>query len=106
MATTTLELKRLQREVATLKKKVARLERRGNGEARAEMPKARTMSENERADEILRRAGLLSEPTEKEKQLVQEWERVPLSERQRLVQVLRNVKLDKPLSEMITENRR
>ena len=31
MATTLNELKRLQREVETLKKRVARLERRGNG---------------------------------------------------------------------------
>lgn len=39
MATTLTELRRLQREVETLKKKVARLERLGNGKKRVAVRK-------------------------------------------------------------------
>ncbi len=115
MATTEIELKRLKSEVETLKKKVARLERRENGKRRSIARKRRLttprlrkrgLNENERADQILRRAGLLAEPTEREKQLVAEWRAVPESERNRLLDQFRSTKLNIPLSQIVIEQRR
>ncbi len=104
MATTAEQLKRLQREVAALKRQVAEL-RRKNDKQRTSA-RRRVLSENEHADEILRRAGMLSEATPEEKALVAEWEAEPKAERQRLMDEFYNLKLNKPLSDIIIENRR
>lgn len=63
-------------------------------------------SERERVREILRKAGLVGEPTAKEKQLIAEWETVPAEERARLLAEFRTAKLTKPLSQIVIENRR
>lgn len=113
MATTAEQLKRLQRDVETLKKRVAALERGTNSKRRVAKPqqvaprsRKRALSENERADEILRRAGLLAELTPEEKAMAAEWRALPEEERQRILDEFYNLKLDKPLSEIIIENRR
>ena len=112
MATTATELKRLQQEVETLKKEMARLQRRAIGKRRTAArerkvvsPHERAVNENARAVEILRRAGLLAELTPEEKAMAAEWRALPEEERHRIQEVLWNLKLDKPLSQIIIENR-
>ncbi|MBI3741288.1 MAG: hypothetical protein HY257_05975 [Chloroflexi bacterium] len=108
MATTANELKRLQREVAALKEKVARLERgrEDYSTRRADKLETRASSENERADEILRRAGLLAEPSPEEISRAERWMALPQAQREKLRGEFYNAKLDKPLSEIVIENRR
>ena len=104
MAITANNFNRLQREVETLKKKVARLERRGNGKRRTIVRK-RKQSQRERVHDRLRRAGLLAELTPKEKAMAAEWRALPEEEKQRVRDELWNLKLEKPLSQVIIENR-
>ncbi|MBI3538042.1 MAG: hypothetical protein HY070_10860 [Chloroflexi bacterium] len=114
MAIRESELKQMRREIENLKRQVANLKRAHNGKARPRVKRAisasrkvnRALSENERALEIVRRAGLLSEPTEREKQRVTKWLAVPEEERKRLQQEYRTAKLDKMLSDIVIENRR
>jgi hypothetical protein len=114
MATTSEQLKRMQREIEILKKKVVRLERRESGKRQVERPRKSTgsrerkgsASERERASGALQAAGLVSEPTEYERQLVAEWRQVPEPERNQLVEQFRNMELDRPLSDLIIEQRR
>ncbi len=114
MATTTEQLKRLQREVETLKRQVAELRRGKNGGQRAKKERkttaspslGRALSDNERADEILRRAGLLAELTPEEKARAAQWRAIPEEERQQILDEFYNLKLEKPLSQIIIENRR
>ncbi|MBI5301830.1 MAG: hypothetical protein HY868_06820 [Chloroflexi bacterium] len=95
MAVTTTDLKRIQREVETLKKKVAQLEQRKNGKRRAPAKKRapaalRThgASENDLADEILQRAGLLAELTPAEQALAAEWRALPEERKQQVIHKL------------------
>ncbi len=113
MAMTTTDLKRMQRDIEKLKKQVARLERGGNGKRHAPRkpgpatPRARKrgISENELADEILRRAGMLAELTPEEKAMAAEWRALPAEEKQRVQDTLWNLRLKEPLSQIIIANR-
>jgi len=106
MATKATELERMWREIESLKKKMAQLERPKNGKRRAPARTRQTvMSERERARAILREAGLLAELTPQEKELAAEWRALPEDEKQRVNQELWNLKLEKPLSQIIIENR-
>lgn len=113
MAITTADLKRMQRDIEKLKKQVARLERGGNGKRRATrkprpaVPRARKRraSENERVEEILRRAGMLAELAPEEKAMAAEWRALPEEEKQRAQETLWNLSLKEPLSQIIIENR-
>ncbi|MDE3087839.1 MAG: hypothetical protein KGJ80_00445 [Chloroflexota bacterium] len=106
MATRATELEHIRREIESLKKQVARLERRKNGKRRATTRKRQAVaSERERAREILREAGLLAELTPQEKAMAAEWRALPEEEKQRVNQELWNLKLEKPLSQIIIENR-
>ncbi len=112
MAITTADLKRMQRDIETLKKQVARLERRGNGKQRAAaqrrkaaLPLARAKNENELADEILRRAGLLAELTPEEKAMAAEWRALPEARKQQVVHKLRTTPFNPTFSETIIQDR-
>ena len=90
MATTTAELRKLEREVEELRKRVAWLEQE-NGERKAgasAQTASRDLSENsarlserERARRILRRAGITRELTAEEKQLAAAWHALPEREK-------------------------
>lgn len=101
-------IKQMQKDIRDIKRQLAR--RQPNQTARtkstSKLRTSRSRSAGERADEILRAAGLLSEPTAKEKQLIAEWNAIPTEERTRLVEEFRTAKFDKPLSEIVIENRR
>ena len=114
MATTETEIKRLWREVEKLKKQVEQIKRTGNGKRRTTAQKRkpiaprsqkRPVTERELVDEALRRAGLLAELTPEEKARAAEWRALPEEEKQRVRDELWNLKLEKPLSQIIIENR-
>lgn len=104
MAISLNDFKRLEREVETLRKKVARLERRENGTRRTVVRK-RKLSGRERVRDALRRGGLLAELTPEEKAMAAEWRALPDEEKQRVRDELWNLKLEKPISQIIIENR-
>jgi hypothetical protein len=58
------------------------------------------------ADDILRRAGLLSEPTEREKALAAEWDALPEEERRRAFEEFSSAAPDVMLSQIVIDNRR
>ncbi len=112
MATRSTELQRIWREIESLKKQVARLEKRKNGKRHTTKRKRepirkpqRVNDENELADQILRETGLLAELTPEEKALAAEWRALPEEEKKRTREELWNLKLEKPLSQIIIENR-
>lgn len=105
MVTTAAQLKKLQREMEALKKKVARLERKDDGPKPARRKITRGLSERERVEEALRDAGLLAELTTEEKARAAHWRALPEEEKRRIRDELWNLKLDKPLSQIIIENR-
>jgi hypothetical protein len=112
MAITATELKRLQREVETLKGKVARLERRQNGKRRAVArahaaisPRRREVGDNARAVEILRQAGLLAELTPEEKAMAAEWRALPEARKREVMRTLETTHFNPPLSETVIEDR-
>ena len=115
MATTATDLKQIQRDIAQLKRQVARLERRGNGKRRVTehtretaIPQARRgeMSERERARAILSRAGVTRTPTPEEKKLAAEWDALSAAEKQEVEDVLSEVQINPPLSQLIHDMRR
>jgi hypothetical protein len=106
MATTTAQLKKLQREVETLKKKVARLERKNGVRKPTARKITRGLSERERVERILRDAGLLVELTPEEKARAAEWRALPEARKHEIRLKLDSLRLDPPLSQLIHEQRR
>jgi hypothetical protein len=115
MAIAAAELKRMQRDIAALKKDVALLKRK-NGRRRVVTRKKaaiRAPSVVERQPkealtsvEVARRAGLLAELTPEEKARAERWHALPEEEKKRIWDEFFNLKLDKQLSDIIIENRR
>ena len=88
------------------------MKQRKNGKRRATTRKSQSVilhrhnvNENERADEILRRAGLLAELTPKEKALAAEWRALSDEEKRQTQEELWNLKPTQSLSQIIIENR-
>jgi len=106
MAISIKEFRQMQKDIREIKRQLAR----GKPKRRNGTPKPvrfiRKGSEGARADEILRRAGIPSEPTAQEKMIIAEWRLVPAEERERLIEEFRTAKFDKTLSEIVIENRR
>ena len=114
MAITATELKRLQNEIAALKKRVAVLER-SNGKpltttrrlkTAASPSRARAVNEHERAMEILQRAGMLAELDPELKQQAAAWRALSGQRKRQLTQTLQSLHLEPPLSQIIHANRR
>ncbi len=115
MAVTATDLKRMQRDIETLKKQVARLQQRDNGKQsvtkhtrETASPQARRgeMSERERARAILSRAGVTRTTTPEEKKLAAEWDALSAAEKQEVEDVLSKVQINPPLSQLIHDMRR
>ncbi len=113
MATTEEELAELREEVRQLRhdqdEMASALRARGllrdtNKRAVAELDA--NLTEGERANEVLRRAGLLAELTPEERARAAEWLAMPEEERKKLRDEFYNLKLDKSLSDIVIENRR
>ncbi|MBI5653189.1 MAG: hypothetical protein HZC40_22500 [Chloroflexi bacterium] len=107
MAITATEIRQMQREIETLKKKVARLEKRENGKRHAHTPVARAkkISERERVRAILRNAGVLAELTPEEKAMAAEWRALPQARKEFIIQKLRTTQFNPPLSETVMQDR-
>jgi hypothetical protein len=99
-------IEELQREVETLKKKVARLERRDGGRKPAPCKIASGLSEREHVERILRDAGLLAELTPEEKARAAEWRALPEARKREVILELDSLRLDPPLSQLIHDQRR
>jgi hypothetical protein len=108
MAISEKTIKQMQKDIHDIKRQLARRQRHKTARLKstAKPRTSRSRSVGERADEILRAAGLLSESTAKEKQRIAQWRAVSPEERKRLVEEFRALKLDKPLSQIVIENRR
>lgn len=111
MATTIQQLKQLEKEVRRLKSESAKMRRALRERGILQTPqvtraRARKMTERERVDEILRKAGKLVELPPEAKARAAEWRALPAEERERIWDEFFNLKLDKPLSDIIIENRR
>jgi hypothetical protein len=112
MATTREEIAKLQKHVKQLKKENAVLWRvlREHGIApkdgkRAAAKEKRALSDNERAVEILRRAGMIRELTPEEKAMAARWDALPEKRKQHVIQKLKTTKFHPPLSETIIQDR-
>ena len=111
MATTLEQLKQLQKQVRRLSVESAETRRilRARGmlpAGKREATRQDKLSERERVREILRQAGKLAELPPEAKARAAEWRALPAEERQRIWDEFFNLKLDKPLSDIIIENRR
>lgn len=111
MATTLEQLKQLQKQVRRLS--IESAETRRILCERGILPVAKRtavrkgkLSERERVREILRNAGMLAELTPEEKARAARWRALPEEEKKRIQDEFFNLKLDKPLSDIIVENRR
>jgi hypothetical protein len=106
MTTTTVQLKKLQHEVETLKKRVARLERKNGEREETPLKSTKGRTEAEHVDEILRRAGLLAELTPGEKARAAEWRALPEERKREVIEKLDSLRLNPPLSKLIHDERR
>lgn len=105
MAVTTAELKKLQREVAQLRKRVTQLEKKKKQPRSAGRKPKRSLSERERAIQLLRDAGITRELTAREKELASKWDALSPDEKKEVEDALRAVRIDPPLSQLIHEMR-
>ncbi len=106
MATRSTELQRIWREIESLKKQVARLEKRKNGKRRTTARKRTSaQSERARARTILREARVTRAMTPEEQKLAGEWNALPTIEKQRVEETLRQARTDPPLSQLIHDMR-
>ncbi len=101
----------LDRRLGTLERQVVRLTRQQRGITRLRLSTRLRVSipareENATSDAVLRAAGLLCEPTERERQIVAEWQAVPTEERITLLTEFRSLPLEPGLSQIIIDNRR
>lgn len=116
-----MTLKQLEKKIAAMEKRLTVLENktRRNGRKPRAAQKARkrgtartaaaTLTEQEkqaRILETLRARGMISEPTEREKQLAAEWNARPAAERQRLMEAYRASAPNVSLADIVIENRR
>lgn len=117
-----MTLKQLEKKIAAVEKRLTVLEnktRRSNGRKAGALRKTRArrtlrsdisaLTEREkqaRALEALRARGMISEPTEREKQIAAEWMARPEAERKHILEQFYNLKLEKSLSDIVIENRR
>ncbi len=112
MATKEKELQRLRQENERLKKQIERLKpknakprsTRKNRFAQDHRRENKT-PDNERAKNILLRAGLLTELTHEEKALAAEWRALPESRRQEVTRRLQTSRFKPTLSETIIQDR-
>ncbi|MEW5720611.1 MAG: hypothetical protein AB1817_18445 [Chloroflexota bacterium] len=115
MAISVKEFKQMQKDIRDIKRQLAREPRGGNGKRRAPTPKRQLATtparepmtdENARVLELLRRKGMIAELTPEEKARAARWDALPEEEKKRIWDEFFNLKLEKPLSDIIIENRR
>lgn len=115
MAISEKTVKQMQKDIRDIKRQLARAPRGKNGKPRLATPKrtvaaprARTVpsNENERIIELLRRKGMIVDLPPEAQARAERWRALPEEEKKRIWDEFFNLKLDKPLSDIIIENRR
>jgi type VI protein secretion system component VasK len=117
-----MTVKQMEKKIAALEKRLTVLEnktRRQNGRKPGAVRKTRArrtirsattaLTEQEkqkRVLEVLRAKGMISEPTEREKQIAAEWMARPEAERTRIMEEFRAVAPGVSLADIVIENRR
>lgn len=117
-----MTLKQLEKRVAAMEQRLTALEkrkRRANGNKPNAIRKTRkrrtlrsttlALTEQEkqkRVLELLRAKGMISEPTEREKQIAAEWMARPEEERERLLKSFRESAPNVSLADIVINNRR
>ncbi len=116
MAVTASELKKLQREMQQLQKRVTKLEMQKNsGRAPSRkrvtratprrLPRPQPLKSNKEIIAFLKSKGIIGEPTEQDKRLAAEWRALSPQEKEEVNQALRNIRLDQTVAELIAEVR-
>lgn len=105
MAVTITELRKLQRQLNQLQKRVTELEKTKGVRRRISSKPSANLSERERAIQLLKRAGIARDLTEKEKRLAARWDTLSASEKKQVRDSLRAVRIDPPLSKLVHEMR-
>jgi predicted nucleic acid-binding Zn-ribbon protein len=109
-----MTLKQLEKKIAAMEKRLTKLEaraRRGMKTQSRRTTRSQTAPLTEREKqarilETLRARGLISEPTEREKQLAAEWNARPGEERRRIMETYRASAPNISLADIVMENRR
>ncbi len=112
MATTRERLAKLQKEVVRLKNELAETRRilrdkgllPSDGKRRAQRD-TDPLSDQERAIQALRRAGVLRDLTPEEKKIAAQWDTLSSEEQRRVIEKLKSIKFNPPLSESIIQDR-
>ena len=99
-----------EQEVGELKIRVEHLETAvhqlaNNAQPRLS-PKPDQLADPEQLLTWLNAEGLVRHPTSEEQRLAAEWDALPEEEKQEHVRVMRSLRLDPPLSQVLIENRR
>lgn len=112
MAIAEIELRELQKQVSKLQTDVEQLQERislfeqDQKQPTAPLPAlSRDLSERERAIQLLKRAGLVSELPPEAKRLAAEWRALSPEEKKEVEDELRSVRIDPPLSQIIHDMR-
>ncbi|MCX7837889.1 MAG: hypothetical protein N2559_00305 [Anaerolineae bacterium] len=110
MSTRTVELKQIQNRIQKMENAISQMQRalreQGLLPTRTRTTSRRKLSNHEHVQKILRQAGMLAELTPEEKARAARWSALPAEEQRRIWDEFFNLKLDKPLSDVIVENRR
>ena len=111
MAISEKEFRQMQKDIREIKRRLAREDAKRQTTTRKRKPAAprsrrETPSVNEQITELLRSKGMLAELTPEEKARAERWRALPEEEKKRVWDEYFNQKLDKPLSDIIIENRR
>jgi len=115
MAISEKTIKQMQKDIRDIKRQLAHRQRTKNEKQRPATPKrvvvapgvrATPSNENERVMELLRRKGMIAELPPEAKARAERWRALPEEEKKRIWDEFFNLKLDKPLSDIIIENRR
>lgn len=115
MAMTTTELKKLQRDMRQLQKRVAKLEAQKNTGRAALHQRARTaprravppptLKTNKEIIAFLKSQGVMRDLTDQEKKLAAEWRALSPHEKEKVNREVRNIRLDQTVAELIAEVR-
>lgn len=101
MAVTTTELKKLQRQLEQLQKRVERLESDKGVEPAPMRQALRPLSSNREIIAYLKEAGVIRDLTEEEKKLAAEWQALPQTEKNEVNRALSAIRLDQTVADLI-----
>lgn len=105
MAVTATDLKKLQRQLEQLQKRVERLESDKEVEPAPTRQALRPLSSNKEIIAYLKEVGVIRDLTEEEKKLAAEWHALPQKEKDEVNQALSEIRLDQTVAELIAEVR-